>query len=49
MSDIKICDKCKYSNPQDLIKGIIWCSSWKHCFDYLDKCGQFKDKEAESE
>ena len=49
MSDLQICDKCKYSNPQDLINGIVYCHYWNHCFDYLDKCGQFKDKGAENE
>lgn len=49
MSDIKVCDKCKYSNPQNLIKGIVWCNYWNYCFDHMDKCGNYESKEAEND
>ena len=47
--DIKVCDQCKHSNPQNLINGIVWCSYWNYCFDHLDKCGNYESKEAKDE
>jgi len=42
---IIICDKCKHSTQQDLIQGIVYCHYWHHCFDCLDKCGNFEPRE----
>lgn len=47
IEQLVICDKCKHSNPKDLIQGIVYCHYWNYCFDWLDKCGNFEPREEE--
>lgn len=44
MSNLKICDRCKYSVNPDRLKGTTWCDFWHFNFNQYDTCSLFEDK-----